>query len=127
MKVKYWICSILVCFCSCQNDLVVYRQGDLKIYVEQGEHWLHDFPLFLGIKVKNTPQIAIWLEDLQGHYLSTVFVTNKIATQSWRNNKGNPRIAALPHWRWSHAMGHIDGSSGATSKGGLDIKPLTDE
>jgi hypothetical protein len=23
-------------------------------------------------------------------------------------------------------MGHIDGSSGATSKGGLDIKPLTD-
>jgi hypothetical protein len=126
MKVKYLICSILVCFFSCRNDLIEYRQGDLKIYVEQGEYWLHDYPLFLGIKIKNRPQIAVWIEDLQGRYLSTVFVTNKIATQSWLSNNGNPRIEALPHWRWSHSMAGIDGSSGATPKGGLVIKPLTD-
>jgi len=117
--------TLVFCF-SCRKDLLEYGQGDLKIYVEQGEHWLHDFPLFMGIKKKNAPQIAIWTEDLQGNYLSTVYVTYKVATQSWQGNKGNPRKEALPHWRWSKALSDIDGNSGATSKGGIEIKPLTD-
>ena len=95
------ICFVLVCAFSCRKDLLEYGQGDLKISIEQGEYWIHDFPLFLGIKLKNSPQIAIWMEDMQGNYLSTVYVTHKIATQSWQNNNGNPRKEALPHWRWS--------------------------
>ena len=124
MKMSKIMC---VCFlfaaCSCQKDLVEYGQGDLKIFVEQGEHWLHDFPLFLGVKKKNAPQIAIWVEDMQGKYLSTVYVTHKAATQSWIGSKGNPRKEALPHWRWSQAA---DGVTGATPNGGLDIKPVAD-
>ena len=73
----------LVSLCACQQELIEYEKGDVKVCIEQGEQWLHDFPLFLGINKKNPPQIAIWLEDTQGNYLSTVYVTHKIATQSW--------------------------------------------
>ena len=125
MKVMMMICIALV-MSTCQKDLVEYGQGDLKIFVEQGEHWSHDFPLFLGIKKKNAPQIAIWVEDMQGNYLSTVYVSHKIATQSWQANKGNPRKEALPHWQYSRAMKEFDGVTGATPHGGLDIKPITD-
>ena len=125
MKVKIemmWIGLVLVCAGSCQQDLVEYRQDDLRIAMEQGENWLHEFPLFMGIKVKNAPQIAVWIEDLQGVYLSTVYASHKIATQSWKMNGGNPRKEALPHWQ--HAR--VDGVSGATPKGGIAIKPLAD-
>ena len=72
----------LISLCSCQKELIEYEKGDVKICIEQGEQWLHDFPLFLGINKKNPPQIAIWLEDTQGNYLSTVYVTHKILFQS---------------------------------------------
>ena len=81
----------LVSLCSCQQELIEYEKGDVKVCIEQGEQWLHDFPLFLGINKKNPPQIAVWLEDTQGNYLSTVYVTHKIATQSWQASEGNRR------------------------------------
>ena len=49
----------LLSFSSCQQELIEYSQGDIKVCVEQGSEWLHDFPLFLGIKKKNPPQIAV--------------------------------------------------------------------
>ena len=55
----------LVSLCSCQQKLIEYEKGDVKVCIEQGEQWLHDFPLFLGINKKNPPQIAVWLEDTQ--------------------------------------------------------------
>jgi hypothetical protein len=117
--------SLLFTF-SCRNDLVEYVHGDLKIDVEQGDCWEHEFPLFMGIKIKNPPQIAIWLEDKQGNYLSTVYVSHKIATQSWKANDGNPRKEALPHWQHVRALNNMDGLTGATPKGGLTIQPVTD-
>ena len=68
---------------SCDKKLVEYEKGSVEIVVERGDAWLHDFPLFLGIKRKNPPQIAVWIEDAQGRYLSTVYASSKIATQSW--------------------------------------------
>lgn len=47
------VCLSLVCLCGCQKELVEYKQGDVKVYIEQGEEWLHDFPLFMGIKKRN--------------------------------------------------------------------------
>ena len=51
---------------SCDKKLVEYEKGSVEIVVERGDAWLHDFPLFLGIKRKNPPQIAVWIEDAQG-------------------------------------------------------------
>ena len=120
---------------SCDNDLVEYKQGDLKVSIVQGDEWLHDFPLFLGIKKKNPPQIAIWLEDTDGHYLTTVYATHKIATQSWQNAGGNRRKEALPCWCYSRGVKYADGLylptkdqpltdgiSGATPHTGFDMK-----
>lgn len=125
----------LVSLCSCQQELIEYQKGDVKVCIEQGEQWLHDFPLFLGINKKNPPQIAVWLEDTQGNYLSTVYVTHKIATQSWQASGGNRRKEALPHWCYSHGVKYddglylptkkeplTDGISGATPHGSFDIK-----
>ena len=125
----------LVSLCSCQQELIEYEKGDVKVCIEQGEQWLLDFPLFLGINKKNPPQIAVWLEDTQGNYLSTVYVTHKIATQSWQASGGNRRKEALPHWCYSRGVKYddglylptkkeplTDGISGATPHGSFDIK-----
>lgn len=120
---------------SCNEDLIEYSQGDVKVCIEQGDEWLHDFPAFLGIKKKNPPQIAIWLENTQGKYISTVYASNKIATQSWQMAGGNRRKEALPHWCYSRGIKYedglylptkdnplTDGLSGATPRGSFDMK-----
>lgn len=130
-----WIWLSLVCFYSCQNELIEYEQDDLKVRIEQGEEWLHDFPLFLGIKIQNPPQIAVWLEDKDGNYLSTLYVTHKIATRSWQSAGGNRRKEALPHWCYMRGVQYedglylptkehplTDGISGATPQGDFEIK-----
>lgn len=130
--------SALVLACalsSCSEKAVEYGHGCLAVHIEQGSAWKHDFPLFLGIKVKNTPQIAVWTEDMQGNYLSTVYVTEKTATQGWQMAGGCRRKEALPVW--SHARGIRyddglymptgekplpDGISGATPHGSFTVR-----
>ena len=63
---------------------VAYGDSTLQVVVEPGTEWLHDFPLFLGLKRRNPPQMAIWIESPEGAYLATVYVTRRIASQSWR-------------------------------------------
>lgn len=130
-----WMFLSLLCCSSCQNELIDYEQGNVKISIEKGEEWAHDFPLFLGINKKNPPQIAIWLEDVHGNYLSTVYASHKIATQSWQSAGNNRRKEALPHWCYSRGVQYedglylptkkqplTDGISGATPRGGFDVK-----
>lgn len=129
-----WILPFLL-LVSCDKKLVEYETGDLRILVEQGPEWLHDFPLFMGIRKKNPPQIAIWVEDTQGKYLATVYVSHKIATQSWQAAGGNRRKEALPHWCHSRGVRYsdglylptqqeplTDGISGATPRGSFDVR-----
>ena len=77
---------------SCDKELVEYEKGSVEIVVERGDAWLHDFPLFLGIKRKNPPQIAVWMQYADGLYLPT----------------RNEPLA--------------DGISGATPRGSFDLK-----
>lgn len=129
------LCALTVMCCGCERDLVEYGQGDLRISIKKGDAWLHDFPLFLGIKKKNPPQIAIWTEDTKGNYLSTIYVTHKIATQAWQASGGNRRKEALPHWCYSRGIQYVDGLylptkkepltdgvTGATPQGSFDLK-----
>ena len=122
-------------FCSCQNELVEYGTGDLKVRIEQGEAWLHDFPLFLGINKKNPPQLAVWAEDTESNFLTTIYVTHKIATQTWQASGGNRRKESLPHWCYSRGVKYgdglylptkkeplADGISGATPHGSFEVK-----
>jgi hypothetical protein len=99
---------------SCQKELE-FGQGNVKVHIEQGDEWKHKFNVF----VKNDPQIAVWIEDTAGNYLSTIYVTKRIATQSWRG--ASERKEALPHWSYLHGT-VLDGVSGATPKGSFDVK-----
>ena len=91
----------LISLCSCQKELIEYEKGDVKICIEQGEQWLHDFPLFLGINKKNPPQIAIWLEDTQGNYLSTVYVTHNSILASIGRKPTKRSSTSLVLFTWS--------------------------
>jgi len=120
---------------SCNKDLVTYEQDDIKVLVTKGDEWLHDFPLFLGIEKKNPPQIAIWVEDLAGAYITSIYVSHKIATESWQSNGGNRRKEALPVWCYARGIQYpdglylpteeeplVDGISGATPRSSFDVK-----
>lgn len=129
---------LLVCISflsSCQKEELSYTSGDIEVEIETGEYWLHDYPLFLGLTKKNPPQFAVWIEDTSDCYLSTVFVTYKIATEGWQANKGNRRKEALPHWCHQRGVVYEDGLmlptkenpltdaiTGATPKGNTTIK-----
>lgn len=114
-----WLIALLNS--GCNKELVEYNSNDLKISIEKGEEWLHDFPLFMGINKKNPPQIAIWTEDMEGNYLSTIYVTHKIGTQSWLASGGNRRKEALPHWCHQRGIKYEDGLYLPTKE-----SPLTD-
>ena len=108
---------------SCNKKELEYQAGDLSVCIEAGDGWLHDYPLFLGINKKNPPQIAIWLEDVKGRYLTTLYASKKIATQGWVGAHGNPRKEALPYW--SHRCGElplVDGMTGATPRKSFDVR-----
>ena len=130
-----FVAALLLSATSCEKEELNYSTGDIRINIETGDSWLHDFPLFLGISKKNPPQFAVWLEDTSGNYLSTIFVTSKIATEGWIANKGNRRKEALPHW--CHKQGEVyddglllptkenplpDGITGATPKVDKEIQ-----
>ncbi|MDZ8118684.1 hypothetical protein [Pontiella agarivorans] len=55
-----------------------------------------------GRVITSIPQIAVWLEDADGSYLETLYVSGKSATGNYSGGK-NRRPGALP--AWSHARG----------------------
>lgn len=133
-----WILPLIL-LCGCEKDLVQYEHGGLEITVEQGDAWLHDFPVFMGIKKKNPPQIAVWIEDPEGNYLATIYASHKIATRSWQAAGGNRRREALPHWCHRRGVQYpdglylptkeeplTDGISGATPRGSFGLKLCPD-
>ncbi len=124
MKINIQICllGIVLLTTSCKKDeSLFYSKGDIRIKIEAGESWIHKFPMFLGITKDNGPQFAVWLEDTKGKYISTVFVTKKIATEGWVSNRGNRRKESLPHWCYQRGEVYEDGLYLPTKK-----QPFTD-
>lgn len=119
--VSFIMLTSIVGFSSCKEEELAFTEGDVKIEIQTGEHWLHDFPLFLGISKKNPPQFAVWIEDTSGNYISTVFATYKIATEGWQSNNGNRRKEALPYWCYQRGVVYEDGLMLPTK-----AHPLTD-
>jgi len=106
---KILLLSFVFYLNSCKKEELLFTSGDIAVEIETGENWLHDHPLLLGLTKKNPPQFAIWIEDTSGNYLSTVFVTYKIATEGWIFNHGNRRKEALPHWCYQRGVVYEDG------------------
>ena len=133
------VITSMMMMASCSKEHLEYQAGDLSVCIEAGDGWLHDYPLFLGIKKKNPPQIAVWLEDTDGRYLGTLYASKKIATQGWASAGGNRRKEALPYWCHRRGVVYddglylptksqplVDGMTGATPRADFDVK-LTDK
>lgn len=101
----------------CKQNAQIYQAGDWRLHLEPGVHYLHDFPLFLGIHIHNPPQYVIWLQDGQGRYLRTLHCTHRSAKAAWRAapkdpNKGRliQREEALPYWSHQRNQPNPDGT-----------------
>ena len=87
------------------------------------------------------PQLAVWLEDEEGRYIKTLYVTQKASGLSWLFGPKEGRPESLPVWY--HASKHdskksaasngsankkeIDAVTSATPKGGLVINQKIDD
>jgi hypothetical protein len=107
-----------------------------------------DFNLTPG-KYHNHPSFAVWIEDLEGNYIETLYVTKYFATGifghgesekgKWKSEPGNVRRpATLPYWSHKRNIKAPDGLyapspetavpdalTGATPKAGFSLKTGT--
>jgi len=96
---------------------IVNSEGqELVVLIEPGDQYLHKFPLFLFFKMKNPPQMVLWAESIEGEYLDTIFITEKMARQKWLKAPGDSmaadeirRIESAPVWAWSRGVVEGDG------------------
>lgn len=120
MRVLIVILIMIVLTNGClagEEQIVVNTKSNVKgqsirLYFKGGEHWHHDFkPIsFLPfIKLKPPPQIAVWVEDLDGKYLETLYVTEKLAKQGWSGSGEIRRKEALPYWAYKQGRVYEDG------------------
>lgn len=91
---------------------------DITISVGAGENW----------KQKREPQVAIWLEDTEGNYITTLYVTERASHKSWIMSPKEGRPESLPVWYHSSKFEpskksapdlKLDAVTSATPKGGI--------
>ena len=61
---------------------------EISVKVTPGEHW----------KEKREPQVAVWLEDEDGNYIRTLYVTERASHKSWIFSPKEGRPESLPVW-----------------------------
>ena len=61
---------------------------EITVKVRPGQHW----------KEKREPQIALWLEDSDGNYIRTLYVTQRAGHKSWIFGPKEGRPESLPVW-----------------------------
>jgi hypothetical protein len=105
-----------------RNNQTITPDGT-ELSIEPGEHWLGKMKVFI-FSVNKTPQMAAWIEDHQGQYVSTITVTNRSAKKDWISAPKEGRPEALPVWnhRIQKNRTQIDGVSAATSKGAIEVQ-----
>lgn len=104
--------------CSKGNSVITTRADvagrEITLIFEKGANYSHPLELNRLMTVETTPQIAVWIEDTDGTYIDTLFVTEKSGTQGWVGPMGLPadsirRPEALPHWSHKRGVAYADG------------------
>lgn len=102
----YAIMAILPQFAAAEEitTLADATGKTLTIEAAAGEYWQNSFKVMLVKTIRTTPQIAIWIEDAEGKYLDTLYVTEKFAKQTWtRKGDITYRPESLPYWMHKRA------------------------
>ncbi len=83
------------------------------ISVEAGEYWSSRVEGSLFSRKRNAPQMAFWLEDLDGNFKATLYITRKSAVKDWPDQSytegisDSKRQKALPIWTYKHIRAGI--------------------
>jgi hypothetical protein len=87
---------------------VVQAEPRLDIKLEPGKSYAHT-KWFGPVPVSLRPQVAVWLEDENGRYVTELYVTRNSAKSVWSGGKGIRRPEALPVWSHSRGIAASDG------------------
>ncbi|MBR6216228.1 MAG: DUF2271 domain-containing protein [Spirochaetaceae bacterium] len=95
---------------------------EITISVGAGQNW----------KQKREPQFAVWLEDSDGNFVSTLYVTERAGRENWIMSPKEGRPESLPVWYSASKQEgvtskaasadegqQLDAVTGATPKGGI--------
>ncbi len=103
---------------------------EISVKVSPGQHW----------KEKREPQVAIWLEDGDGNYIRTLYVTERASHKSWIFGPKEGRPESLPVWYGANASEEVattnvagspdsklDAVTSATPKSALNLTAQLDD
>jgi hypothetical protein len=111
--------------CKTETSNVSKIDNNIELSIEPGNNWMGKMKIFI-FSVNKTPQMAAWVENDRGDYLSTITVTNRSAKKNWRSAPKEGRLEALPVWNHkiqNNSTGeNIDAVSTATSKGQVVVQ-----
>ena len=91
---------------------------EITVVVDAGKNW----------KAKMDPQCAVWLEDADGNYVRTLYVTQRSSKRNWIFGPKEGRPESLPVWyhaanydsvKNAPVSGAVDAVTSATPKGGI--------
>src|SRR6056297_3070099 len=92
------------------------QKVELSIGLNPGPEYTHT-KWFVVIPMKLTPQMAFWVEDSRGRFVSSIFITEKAAEGSWKGGGDVTRPEALPvYFGRYESTKTADAISGATPK-----------
>lgn len=129
-----FVCSlgVVLMLTSCsprhpQASAAVVSGQRLELDIVPGRYFRHSGH-FLIFTITTSPQIACWLETPEGKYLSTIYVTAKVAKKKWFGAPSSGRPEALPVWSHARAQASLsaDAVTGATPAGTLRVQSPLD-
>jgi hypothetical protein len=87
----------------------------VTLMVRAGPHYESDpQPLFLGLTYTSIPQMAFWIEDAEGRFVETLYVTKKLSSAGFLAedpfaDEVIRRPEALPVWSHRRGVTYADG------------------
>jgi len=131
MKMQwFFVLAVMLSFIGClgsnsggQNIPSIVLNGTI-LTIEPGESWQGRMKVFLFFSMKKTPQLAVWIENNQGNYISTLFATDKSVRNNWQSAPKEGRPETLPVWNYKRQNNfeQVDIISSATPKGAVNIQ-----
>ncbi len=99
----------------------------LNLFIKAGSTYESDpQPAFLGFTYTSVPQLAIWMETLEGEYIDTLYITGKTSSSGFgKTDTGKVRRPeALPYWSHRRGIQEDDGYF-APSENNSDLDGVT--
>lgn len=99
-----------------EYTLVDLRGSDelpqLNLFIKAGSAYTSaPQPAFFGFTYTSVPQIAVWMETLEGQYIDTLYITGKASNSGFGETDTGlvRRPEALPHWSHRRGVQEADG------------------